>query len=198
MVNARLPAEKPAITGRHLAASPDRFESHPDRCDMIERLCTLADVVIVGAARTPIGRYGGSFRNVHPAELGAVATRAALERAGVSPDAGRRSADRPRPAGRVGSESGASGRRAAPAFQTRCLRRRSTRPARRACRRSPTRRAVDHARRIATSCVAGGIESMSRMPYLVDAEDARWGHSMGNFTLVDAMYRDGFTCSAAA
>jgi acetyl-CoA C-acetyltransferase len=43
--------------------------------------------------------------------------------------------------------------------------------------------------------VAGGIESMSRMPYLVDAEDARWGHRLGNFTLVDAMYRDGFTCS---
>jgi acetyl-CoA C-acetyltransferase len=36
---------------------------------------------------------------------------------------------------------------------------------------------------------------MSRMPYLVDAEDARWGHKMGNFTFVDAMYRDGFTCS---
>jgi acetyl-CoA C-acetyltransferase len=36
---------------------------------------------------------------------------------------------------------------------------------------------------------------MSRMPYLIDAEDARWGHRMGNFTLVDAMYRDGFTCS---
>jgi len=43
--------------------------------------------------------------------------------------------------------------------------------------------------------LAGGIESMSRMPYLIDSEDARWGHRMGNFTLVDAMYRDGFTCS---
>jgi acetyl-CoA C-acetyltransferase len=43
--------------------------------------------------------------------------------------------------------------------------------------------------------VSGGIESMSRMPYLIDSEDARWGHRMGNFTLVDAMYRDGFTCS---
>ena len=43
--------------------------------------------------------------------------------------------------------------------------------------------------------LAGGVESMSRMPYLIDAEDARWGHKMGNFTLVDAMYRDGFTCS---
>ena len=35
---------------------------------------------------------------------------------------------------------------------------------------------------------------MSRMPYLIDAIDARWGHRMGNFTLVDAMYRDGFQC----
>jgi acetyl-CoA C-acetyltransferase len=42
--------------------------------------------------------------------------------------------------------------------------------------------------------LAGGIESMSRMPYFVDSEDARWGHKMGNFKLVDAMYRDGFLC----
>src|SRR4029078_8875074 len=35
---------------------------------------------------------------------------------------------------------------------------------------------------------------MSRMPYLIEAVDARWGHRMGNFTLVDAMYRDGFQC----
>ncbi len=42
--------------------------------------------------------------------------------------------------------------------------------------------------------VAGGIESMSRMPYYIDSEDARWGHRMGDFTLVDAMYRDGFMC----
>ena len=44
-----------------------------------------------------------------------------------------------------------------------------------------------------SDCVlAGGIESMSRMPYLIDSADARWGHRMGNFPLVDAMYRDGF------
>jgi acetyl-CoA C-acetyltransferase len=42
--------------------------------------------------------------------------------------------------------------------------------------------------------LAGGIESMSRMPYLVDAIDARWGHKMGQFQFVDAMYRDGFQC----
>ena len=43
-------------------------------------------------------------------------------------------------------------------------------------------------------CLAGGVESMSRMPYFIDSEDARWGHKMGNFTLVDAMTRDGFFC----
>ena len=47
----------------------------------------------------------------------------------------------------------------------------------------------------AEAVLAGGIESMSRMPYLIDSDEARWGHRMGNFTLVDAMYRDGFTCS---
>jgi acetyl-CoA C-acetyltransferase len=45
--------------------------------------------------------------------------------------------------------------------------------------------------------LAGGIESMSRMPYLLDSEDARWGHKMGHFALVDAMYRDGFFCPMA-
>ena len=39
---------------------------------------TVRDVVILGAARTPIGRFGGSFKDVHAAELGAVAAKAAL------------------------------------------------------------------------------------------------------------------------
>src|SRR6185295_14906338 len=43
------------------------------------------EMVILGAARTPIGRYGGALKDIHPAELGAVAARAALERAGLAP-----------------------------------------------------------------------------------------------------------------
>jgi acetyl-CoA C-acetyltransferase len=39
--------------------------------------------------------------------------------------------------------------------------------------------------------VAGGAESMSKVPYLVDA---RWGVKLGNQPLIDAMYRDGFLC----
>jgi acetyl-CoA C-acetyltransferase len=42
-------------------------------------------------------------------------------------------------------------------------------------------------------CVlAGGTESMSRLPYYL--EGARWGYRLGNQELVDGMYRDGFFC----
>src|SRR5262249_3209905 len=137
--------------------------------------------------------YGGALRNVHPAELGAVAARAALERAGVAPDDigevlighARQAGSGPNPARQVGvragvpdsvpaqtiNKAGASGMQATATGAQSIL--------------------------LGESAIvlAGGIESMSRMPYLVDSEDARWGHKMGNVTLVDAMYRDGFTCS---
>src|SRR5580765_1526037 len=72
------------------------------------------DVFIFGAARTPIGKYGGALRNVHPAELGAVAARAAFERAGIAPDAigevlighGRQAGSGPNPARQVGKKAG--------------------------------------------------------------------------------------------
>src|SRR5687767_12702179 len=72
------------------------------------------EVVILGAARTPIGRYGGSFKDLHPAELGAVAARAALERAGIEPGEveevlighGRQAGSGPNPARQVGKRAG--------------------------------------------------------------------------------------------
>ena len=155
----------------------------------------LADVVIVSAARTPIGRYGGSFRNVHPAELGAVAVRAALERAGVDPGVigevlmghGRQAGSGPNPARQVGKRAGLPDTVTAQTINKACA--------------SGMQAVATGAQAImlgeVDAVVAGGIESMSRMPYLIDAEDARWGHKMGNFTLVDAMYRDGFTCSVS-
>ena len=152
-----------------------------------------ADVVILGAARTPIGRYGGSLRAVHPAELGAVAARAALERAGLSPDAvdevlvghARQAGSGPNPARQVGKRAGIPDSVPAQTINKACA--------------SGMQTIATGAQSIALGdaaiVLAGGIESMSRMPYLVDAEDARWGHKMGNVALVDAMYRDGFTCS---
>ena len=153
----------------------------------------LPDVVIVGAARTPIGRYGGSLRNVHPADLGAAAAKAALSRAGLPPDAidevlighARQAGSGPNPARQVGIRAGVPDSVPAQTINKACA--------------SGMQTIATGAQSImlgeAGAVLAGGIESMSRMPYLVDAEDARWGHTMGNFTFVDAMYRDGFTCS---
>ncbi len=153
----------------------------------------VEDVVIVGAARTAIGRYGGAFREVHPAELGAVALRAALARAGVAAEAvdeviighARQGGSGPNPARQVGRRAGLPDAAPAQTINKACA--------------SGLQAIASAAQSIALGesavVAAGGIESMSRMPYLVDAADARWGHRMGNFTLVDAMYRDGFTCS---
>jgi acetyl-CoA C-acetyltransferase len=148
------------------------------------------EVVILGAARTPIGRYGGSFREVHPAQLGAVAARAALDRSGVPPDDvhevvfghGRQAGSGPNPARQVAHRTGIP--TSVPAYTIN-----------KACA-SGMQALASAAQSILlgeSECVlAGGIESMSRMPYLVDSADARWGHRMGNFQFVDAMYRDGF------
>ena len=153
----------------------------------------VPEVVIVGAARTPIGKYGGAFRTVHPADLGAVAARAALERAGVAADRvdevlighARQAGSGPNPARQVAKRAGLPDAVHAQTINKACA--------------SGMQTVATGAQSImlgeAEVVVAGGIESMSRMPYLIDAEDARWGHRMGNFALVDAMYRDGFTCS---
>src|SRR5262245_16632852 len=70
----------------------------------------IRDVVILSARRTPIGKYGGSFRDLHPAELGAVAARAAIADAGLGPrdvdevivGHGRQAGSGPNPARQVG------------------------------------------------------------------------------------------------
>ena len=151
------------------------------------------EVFVVGAARTPIGKYGGALRSIHPAELGAVAARAALERANVAPEAidevlighARQAGSGPNPARQVGIKAGVPERVPAQTINKACA--------------SGMQTIATAAQSIllgdADLVLAGGIESMSRMPYLVDSDDARWGHKMGNVTLVDAMYRDGFTCS---
>ena len=46
----------------------------------------MNDAVIVSGARTPVGRFGGAFKDVSAPDLGAIAIKAAIERAGISPD----------------------------------------------------------------------------------------------------------------
>jgi acetyl-CoA C-acetyltransferase len=148
------------------------------------------DVVILGAARTPIGRHGGSLKDVHPAELGAVATRAALERAGVATDeVDEVIMGHARQAGSGPNSARQAGHRAGVPFTT------PAQTINKACA-SGMQAIAMAAQSILlgeSECVvAGGMESMSRVPYLIDSAQARWGHRMGHFPLVDAMYRDGF------
>src|SRR4029077_14387346 len=127
------------------------------------------------------GKYGGSFRDLHPAELGAVAARAAIERSGLTPadidevliGHGRQAGSGPNPARQVGKRAGVPDSVPAQTINKACA--------------SGMQTIATGAQSIvlgeAEVVLAGGIESMSRMPYLIDAGDARWGHKMGNFTL---------------
>jgi acetyl-CoA C-acetyltransferase len=160
---------------------------------MARHLYNSPMVYVLSGRRTPIGRYGGTFRDTHPAELGAAVSRASLEDARVSPELvdeavfghARQAGSGPNPARQVGRRAGLPDRVTAHTVNKAC---------------ASSLEALAHASRTITLgeadiVLAGGIESMSRMPYLIDAADARWGHKMGSFALVDAMYRDGFTCS---
>jgi acetyl-CoA C-acetyltransferase len=148
----------------------------------------MKDIYLVGAVRTPIGRFGGALAGVTAAELGEVAARASLERAGLAADAiqevvlgcARQAGAGPNVARQIGYRSGLP--ETVPAFTVN-----------QACG-SGLKAIILAAQEImlgrARAVLAGGVESMSRVPYF--AEGARWGTRMGNVELVDGMYRDGF------
>lgn len=146
------------------------------------------DAVILSAARTPIGRFGGSLASVGAADLGRVAAVAAIERAGI--DAGdvdqtvfghaRQAGQGPNGARQVSVRAGIPVERPAFAINQACL--------------SGMQAVLTAARMVrsgeASVVLAGGMEAMSQVPYLLPA--ARWGHRMGHAEVVDAMIRDGY------
>jgi acetyl-CoA C-acetyltransferase len=148
----------------------------------------MKDIYLVGAARTPIGRFGGALAGLTAAELGEAAARASLERAGVAAGdvqeviwgCARQAGGGPNVARQIGYRAGAP--ETVPAFTVN-----------QACG-SGLKAIILAAQEImlgrARAVLAGGVESMSRVPYF--AEGARWGTKMGNVDLVDGMYRDGF------
>jgi acetyl-CoA C-acetyltransferase len=153
----------------------------------------MREVVVAGAARTPIGRFGGALASLTAADLGAAAGSEALRRAGVAPaevDAtivgcARQAGGGPNVARQVSLRAGVP--EAVTAFTVNM-----------AC--GSGLKAIDLAfRQIrdgdAEVVLAGGTESMSRVPYLL--AEARWGHRMGNHRVIDAMYQDGFFCPMA-
>jgi acetyl-CoA C-acetyltransferase len=153
----------------------------------------LADVFILSAVRTPIGKFGGSLASLTAADIGVIAAQAALERAGVLPEQvqetifgnARQAGGGPNPARQVSVRSGVP--QEVPAYTVNM-----------ACASGMKSIALGY-QEIANGnleCVlAGGTESMSRLPYYLDG--ARWGYRLGNADLVDGMYRDGFFCPLA-
>src|ERR1700693_2094748 len=153
----------------------------------------LNTVYILSAVRTPIGKFGGSLVSFSAADMGVVAAKAALERAGVKPQQveetifgnGRQAGGGPNPARQISIRSGIP--QEVPAYTVN-----------KACASGIKSIALGF-QEIATGnleCVlAGGTESMSRLPYYLDG--ARWGYRLGHQELVDGMYRDGFFCPMA-
>ena len=153
----------------------------------------MNNVYIVSAARTPIGKFGGSLASLSAADMGVVAAKAALERAGVQPQQveetifgnARQAGGGPNTARQISIRSGIP--QEVPAYTVN-----------KACASGIKSIALAF-QEIATGnldCVlAGGTESMSRLPYYL--EGARWGYRLGHQELVDGMVRDGFFCPMA-
>jgi acetyl-CoA C-acetyltransferase len=144
-------------------------------------------IVIVGAARTPIGAFQGDFKDLAAPELGAVAIRAAIERAGVPPD----SVDETffgcvLPAG----QGQAPARQAAIAAGLPVSSAATT--VNKMCGSGMKAVMLAHDLIVAGSAnvmVAGGMESMTNAPYLLDR--ARSGYRMGHGRVLDHMFLDG-------
>lgn len=142
----------------------------------------LNDVVAISAVRTPMGRFGGTLRSVASYDLGAVAMRAALARAGIAGDgiddvtfgSCRQAGNGPNPARTAAVRAGIAVGVPVQTINMACPSgMRCIASAAQAIRLGDVRTAV-----------VGGMDSMSTIPYLL--KDCRWeGFKMGDRTLLD-------------
>ena len=144
-------------------------------------------VVIASAARTPVGSYGGAFKTVSARELGAVAAKEAIKRAGIKPEdidesilgCVLQAGNGQNIARQIALDAGIPIEKPAMTLNIVC---------------GSGLRSVSLAAQmiIAGDCdvvLAGGTESMSQAPYLLT--DERWGARMGDKKVVDEMIKDG-------
>jgi acetyl-CoA C-acetyltransferase len=149
----------------------------------------MRDVVIVSAARTPIGSFGGSLKDLSAVKLGGIVIKEALKRAGVDPSAVDELVFGSVLQGGLGQNVARQASMAAgipvevPSLTLNKV-----------C--GSGLRSVSMAAQIikagdADIVVAGGTENMSASGYIVPS--ARWGARMGDAKLVDLMINDGLT-----
>lgn len=151
----------------------------------------MDEVVVIGSARTPIGRFGGAFKALPAVELGGAAIKGALERAALPPDvvdyvvmghvlqAGLGQITARQAAARAGLGMDVP----AETVNKVCL------SGLTAIARASDMIRLGHADVV----VAGGMESMSGAPYVLDR--ARFGYRLGGGELIDTLMHDGLTCA---
>ncbi len=149
----------------------------------------MREVVIVSAVRTPMGSFGGALKSLTATQLGAIAIRGAMERVGMDPahvtDVFMGSV--------IQANLGQAPARQAAKFaglpdEVRCT------TINKVC--ASGMKAISMAAQHiqlgdAEVVVAGGMESMSNVPFY--AEQMRWGNKYGNVTLIDGLAKDGLT-----
>ena len=144
-------------------------------------------IVIVGAARTPIGGFQGDFASLAASDLGAVAIKAAVERAGVAPaDVDELIFGNCLMAGQGQAPARQASLKAGLPLSTNCT------TLSKMCGSAMKATMLAHDAIIAGSAdimVAGGMESMTNAPYLLPK--ARSGMRMGHGAVIDHMFLDG-------
>ena len=143
--------------------------------------------VILEGARTPIGKFLGSFAATTAVELGTVAAKEALKRAGITPDQvdqtivghARQAGNGPNTGRQVSIHAGVPEEVSAFNVNIACG------SGMKAVQLGAQQIALGDAEVV----LAGGMENMTRVPFLLDR--MRTGYRMGNATVYDAMYRDG-------
>ncbi|HEX5652314.1 MAG TPA: acetyl-CoA C-acyltransferase [Chitinophagaceae bacterium] len=147
------------------------------------------EVYIISAVRTPMGSFGGSLKPLSATQLGAIAIKGALQKAGVKPE----QVQDVLMGCVIQANLGQAPARQAAKFaglpnEVNCT------TVNKVCA-SGMKAIAQAAQSIALGdadiVVAGGMESMSNVPFYV--ENMRWGNKYGNSTIVDGLARDGLT-----
>ncbi len=148
------------------------------------------EVVIINGARTAIGRFGNIFRNLTVIDLGVAAVRGALQKSGVKPEQvdeviighARQAGNGPNPARIVSFNAGIPVNVPAYTVNQACI------------SGILGIMLADQSIALGNSDIilAGGMEHHSSIPYL--AMNTRWGARLGDVTLVDGQFRDGYHC----
>ncbi|MFM1655110.1 acetyl-CoA C-acetyltransferase [Brevibacillus sp. B_LB10_24] len=151
----------------------------------------MIKTVIIEGARTPFGKFGGALSSLTAAELGGIAMKEAMRRAEVSPeDLDEVIFGNVLQAGQGQIPSRQAAREAGIPWNIK------TETVNKVC--ASGLRSVTLADQIIRTgdeeiILAGGMESMSNVPYAVFK--ARWGARMGDTPMVDLMIHDGLSCS---